>query len=93
MTHGHEDHIGAVSSPSKKNFCSPCFGTRLTLGMIEKKLREAKMLHEADLRAVNAGDTIELGHFTVEPFHVTHSIPDCVGFGITDTCWLDCPHG
>lgn len=82
VTHGHEDHIGAISHLLKRT-SAPVFGTRLTLGMIEKKLREAKMLHEADLRAANAGDTIKLGHFTIEPFHVTHSIPDCVGFGIT----------
>ena len=82
VTHGHEDHLGALPH-LMKDVQAPIYATPLTAGLIEAKLRRAKLPHDVDLVVFNAGDTLEFGPFTVEPFHVTHSIPDCVGFGIT----------
>ncbi len=86
ITHGHEDHIGAVPYLLKK-LNIPIYGTRLSLGLIEGKLREHKMLAEAKLNTVDAGSTIKLGSFTVEFIHVNHSIPGAVALAIT------CPAG
>lgn len=82
ITHGHEDHIGALPH-LVDDIHAPIYGTPLTLGLIENKLRESKNLHEVDLVSFRAGEVIEIGPFKIEPFHVAHSIPDCVGFGIT----------
>ncbi len=82
ITHGHEDHVGALHH-LMHDIDSPIYATPLTLGLIEGKLRQAKLLHEVDLRRIEAGETYQIGPFKVEPFHVAHSIPDCVGFGIT----------
>jgi ribonuclease J len=82
ITHGHEDHVGALSH-FLTDINAPVYATRLTMGLIENKLREAKVLNRADLRTISAGDVFDIGVFQVEPFHVTHSIPDGVGFGIT----------
>ncbi len=82
ITHGHEDHVGALQH-FMRHVDAPIYATPLTLGLIEGKLRQAKILHEVDLRRIDAGETYDIGPFTVEPFHVAHSIPDCVGFGIT----------
>jgi ribonuclease J len=82
VTHGHEDHIGALPH-FLAEIKVPVYATPLTLGLIENKLREARILHETELVTIRAGEVFELGAFTIEPFHVAHSIPDCVGFGIT----------
>lgn len=82
LTHGHEDHIGALPHLLEA-VTAPVYATPLTAGLIENKLREKKLLHETELVTFRAGETLEFGSFTVEPFHVAHSIPDCVGFGIT----------
>lgn len=82
ITHGHEDHIGALPHLIE-DINVPIYATPLTLGLIETKLREARQLHEAELIAFRAGEVLQIGPFTIEPFHVAHSIPDCVGFGIT----------
>lgn len=87
ITHGHEDHIGALPH-LVDDIKAPIYGTPLTLGLIENKLRESKNLHEVDLVSFRAGEVIQIGPFTVEPFHVAHSIPDCVGFGITTPAGL-----
>ncbi len=87
ITHGHEDHIGALPHVVE-DIRAPIYGTPLTLGLIEAKLREAKQLHEVELVAFRAGEVFEIGPFTIEPFHVAHSIPDCVGFGITTPAGL-----
>lgn len=82
ITHGHEDHIGAL--PHLMNVIdAPIYATPLTIGLIEAKLRESRQLHEIELVTFRAGEKLDFGPFTVEPFHVAHSIPDCVGFGIT----------
>ncbi len=82
VTHGHEDHIGAIPY-LLRNFNLPIYATRLTIGLIEGKLKEHKLLAGAKLNITDPGQKIELGKFTVEFIHVNHSIPDAVGFAIT----------
>ncbi len=81
ITHGHEDHIGALAYLLKK-INIPVYSTRLTNGLIEGKLREHNLLDSAKLNVVKAGGTVKLGKFSVEFIHVNHSIPDAVGFAI-----------
>ena len=82
VTHGHEDHIGAIPYLLKE--CNvPIYGTALTLGLIEGKLREHKLLDSAKLNVIKPGDTVKLGEFSVEFIHVNHSIPDAVALSIT----------
>jgi len=82
ITHGHEDHVGALGH-LLADIDVPVYATRLTMGLIENKLREAKLSKRATLHTISAGDVLNIGVFKVEPFHVTHSIPDGVGYGIT----------
>ena len=81
VTHGHEDHIGAIPY-LLKHFNLPIYGTRLTLGLIEGKLKEHKLINTASLKVVKAGDTINLGKFSIEFIHVNHSIPDAVAVAV-----------
>ncbi len=81
ITHGHEDHVGAISHIVDE-IDAPIYATRLTRGFIEVKLSEAKLLNQATINTINAGDTEHIGPFEVEFFHVSHSIPDTVGLGI-----------
>jgi len=78
ITHGHEDHIGALPYllPQLK---VPVYSTKLTQGLIRVKLKERKALSEAKLKIVSPGEQITLGKFKVEFFQVCHSIPDAVG--------------
>lgn len=82
VTHGHEDHIGAIPY-LLRNFNLPIYATRLTIGLISGKLKEHRLLSSAHLNVVNPGETITLGKFSIEFIHVNHSIPDAVGFAIT----------
>jgi len=82
ITHGHEDHIGAVRHVLEK-IPVPVFGTPLTLGLIEGKLARNGFTDKADLRKLQAGEKVQIGKFTVETFHICHSIPDAIGLGIT----------
>ena len=82
ITHGHEDHIGAIPY-LLRDFNLPIFATKLTIGLIAEKLKEHRLLNEAKLNVVNAGSTVTIGKFSVEFIHVNHSIPDSVGFAIT----------
>jgi ribonuclease J len=82
ITHGHEDHIGGLSH-FLREFNVPAYATRLTRGLMEVKLKQAHMLERASLHTYAPGDVIDIGPFTVEPYHVCHSIPDAVGLGIT----------
>ncbi len=79
ITHGHEDHIGAIPYLLKE-VSLPIYGTRLTLGLVEGKLKEHGI--KGDLRVCNPSDRIKVGGFEVEFIHVNHSIPDAVGFAI-----------
>lgn len=81
LTHGHEDHIGAVPYFLKK-INVPVYGTRLTLGILEGKLSEHSILGSSVLIEKQAGDVVKLGAFSVEFIRTTHSIPDSVAFCI-----------
>jgi len=87
ITHGHEDHIGALPHLLKE-FNAPIYATRLTRGLIEVKLKQKHMLEQATLHTYAPGDVINIGPFTIEPYHVCHSIPDGVGLGITTPAGL-----
>jgi len=82
LTHGHEDHIGALSYFVEQGLRAPVYATALTQGLLEVKLREQKLLGEANLHTVTADDVVELAPFTVEFFHTTHSFPDSVGVSV-----------
>jgi ribonuclease J len=82
ITHGHEDHIGAVRHVLEQ-IPTPVYATPLTLGLIEVKLARNGFNKKADLRTIQAGEKIQIGKFLVETFHVSHSIPDAVGLAIT----------
>ena len=86
VTHGHEDHIGAIPY-HLRNFNLPIYATNLTIGLIQGKLKEHKLLADAKLNVAKPGDVVKLGKFQIEFIHVNHSIPDAVGFAIT------CPAG
>lgn len=79
ITHGHEDHIGGIPY-LLKHIKIPVYGTRLTLGLVENKLKEHQVV--GDLRRIHAGDKIKLGCFNVEAIRTTHSIADSLCFAI-----------
>lgn len=81
LTHGHEDHIGALPY-LLKYLDVPVYATALTRGLAEIKLKEAGLLAESELHTVTAESQIDLGNFKVEFFHVCHSIPDAIGIVI-----------
>ena len=81
ITHGHEDHIGAVPYLLRE-INAPIYGTRLALGIIEGKLDEISPGYEPDLYTVEAGDTISLGVFKAEFIHVNHSIADACAIAL-----------
>jgi len=80
LTHGHEDHVGALPFLLKE-INVPVYGTPLTIGLVREKLKEHK-LEEIDLRTVSPRDIVQAGVFTLEPIRVTHSIVDGVAYGI-----------
>lgn len=81
VTHGHEDHIGGIPYLLKE--CNiPVYGTALTIGLIEGKLREHKLMDSAKLNVVKPRDVVKFGEFKVEFIHVNHSIPDAVAVAI-----------
>ncbi len=82
ITHGHEDHIGAIPYLLRE-FNVPIYATRLTVALIAEKLKEHKLQNDANLNVVSAGSTVNLGKFSVEFIHVNHSIPDSVGFAVS----------
>lgn len=81
LTHGHEDHIGAVPFLLSE-LDIPVYGTAFTLGLVERRLDEHDMLEHAKLNVVKPGEKVELGPFTVEFLHVTHSIVHAVALAI-----------
>lgn len=81
VTHGHEDHIGAIPYLLKE--CNiPVYGTALTVGLVEGKLREHKLISSANLNVIKPGDKISLGCFNIEFIHVNHSIPAAVAIAV-----------
>jgi len=87
ITHGHEDHIGAIGHLLDQ-VRAPIYATPLTRGLIEGKLARNNSLNKASLKTVQAGQQTVVGPFTIEYFHVCHSIPDAVGLGITTPAGL-----
>src|SRR5262245_14946931 len=81
LTHGHEDHIGAL--PYVLPYLNvPIYGSSFTIGLVKNKLGQHGLLEEADLHVVTAKQSITLGAFQVEFFHVTHSIVDSFALAI-----------
>jgi ribonuclease J len=87
ITHGHEDHTGAIRHVLEE-INAPIYATPLTRGLLEVKLARNGLISKANLNTVKAGDSIQIGPFKVEFFHVCHSIPDGVGLGITTPAGL-----
>src|SRR6202521_3009314 len=81
LTHGHEDHIGAVPHVLPL-VDGPVYGTPFTLALVQPKLEEHGLAEDADLRPVRPRERVEVGPFTIEFIRVTHSIPDCVALAI-----------
>ncbi|MDB5076407.1 MAG: RNA-metabolising metallo-beta-lactamase [Chloroflexi bacterium] len=81
ITHGHEDHTGALPYVLPK-VPAPVYATRLTRGLIEVKLREHKLLDKTELVTIAPGQTVAFGALSLEFFHQCHSIPDAVGVAV-----------
>jgi ribonuclease J len=81
VTHGHEDHIGGIPYLLKK-LNVPVYATRFTLGLIELKLKEHKLLRETELKEINSDSSLNFGQVDVSFFRTNHSIPDCLGIVI-----------
>ena len=81
LTHGHEDHIGAIPYILKQ-LQMPIYGTKLTIGLVKTKLEEHKLLNETKVESVEIGDILELGSFKVEFIRATHSIADSCSLAI-----------
>jgi ribonuclease J len=79
LTHGHEDHIGALPFLLRE-INVPVFCSTLTRGLVEVKLREHKLLEQTQITVLEPGQRVTVGPFTVEAFMVSHSIPDAGGF-------------
>ncbi|MBF7082396.1 ribonuclease J [Desulfallas sp. Bu1-1] len=81
LTHGHEDHIGALPYVLQQ-INVPVYGTRLTLGILREKLRERHLADDVKLNCVKPRDVIQVGPFKIEFIRVSHSIPDAVSLAI-----------
>jgi ribonuclease J len=81
LTHGHEDHIGAVPHVLPY-FSGPVYGTALTLAFVESKLDEGDAAGRARLRKIRPRERVQVGSFTLEFLRVTHSMPDCVAVAV-----------
>lgn len=81
LTHGHEDHIGGLPY-ILKSLNVPVYGTRLTLGLVENKLKEHGLLETTKLHRIDGSTSVQAGVFNVSFFYVNHSIPDTGGFAI-----------
>ncbi len=81
LTHGHEDHIGAIPYVLR-NINPPIYGTKLTLGIVRNKLKEFSLENLPSLNTVSAGDVVQLGGMTAEFIHVNHSIADACALAI-----------
>jgi len=82
ITHGHEDHTGALPFILARLDYPPLHATRLTNGLISVKLKEHRQLEMSRLNTIRSGEPFTLGDFQIEPFQVSHSIPDGIGLGI-----------
>ena len=82
LTHGHEDHIGALPY-LLKDITAPIYGTAMTIGLVKLKFEEHRLMDIAELNIITPGTSFKLGCFTVEPIHVNHSIVGAVALAIT----------
>jgi ribonuclease J len=82
ITHGHEDHIGALAYVLPMLDFPPIFATRLTQGLISVKLKEHKLLDKTIINVVTPGDQVSLGEYLVEIVRVNHSVPDAVALAL-----------
>jgi len=82
LTHGHEDHTGALPYVLPRISGTPIHATRLTIGLVTGKLKEHKLLGATTLHTVEPGTEFSVGAFAITPFRVNHSIPGGVGFAI-----------
>lgn len=82
FTHGHLDHIGAVQHVLPQLHYPPCYGTKLTMAFVKKRLDEEQMTSKAKLNTTAYGQMIQIGKVKVEFFRVTHSIPDSAGIAV-----------
>ena len=78
ITHGHEDHTGALPY-LLKDVKAPIYASRMTRGLIEVKLKRGRLQDEVEFHTVQAGDRVEIDPFSVDFFQVNHSIPDGLG--------------
>lgn len=81
LTHGHEDHIGALPYILRK-FNLPVYASRFTQGLAEKRLEEFEMLDDVLVHRVEANDVVEVGCFTIEFIHASHSLVDCFSLAV-----------
>ena len=81
VTHGHEDHIGAIPYLIG-DVNVPVYASTLAAGLVKVKLRERRLLKKASVNEVSAGDHVKFGRIDVEFFHVCHSIPDAMGLAV-----------
>ena len=81
ITHGHEDHIGALPYVLR-GISAPIYATRMSMGLIRLKLEEHRLIDKVKMHTCEAGDTVKAGRFSVEFIHVNHSIADAVAFAI-----------
>jgi ribonuclease J len=81
LTHGHEDHIGAIPY-ILRTLNAPIFGTRLTIGILRNKLEEHRLPRKPDLNTVSVGDIVKAGGFSIEFIRVNHSIADACALAI-----------
>jgi ribonuclease J len=81
LTHGHEDHIGAIAHVIDR-INGPVYGTRLTLALVQPKLDEHRIDAEGRLKTVRPREIIQIGPFRLEFLRVTHSVPDCLAVAI-----------
>ena len=82
LTHGHEDHIGALAYVMPQLPGVPVYGPRLALGLAKGRLQERRVLDKISLREFTEDSVIEVGHFRIEPIQVAHSIPDSFALAI-----------
>lgn len=92
ITHGHEDHIGALPYLLQQ-INVPLYGTKLTLGLVEGKLKETKFKKNVSMNVVKPPATVHIGNFSVDFIRVNHSIPDSVGLAIHTPVGVVCHTG
>ncbi len=88
ITHGHEDHTGAIQHVARDFPDVPIYATPLTRGLLEVKLREARLIDRTRINTIATDGQFDVGPFHIEFFRMCHSIPDNVGLGITTPAGL-----